>query len=411
MFLSLSQWLSYVESLHPQNIALGLERVDSIAEKLKLSTCSSKVFTIAGTNGKGSSAAFLSAILQAAGYRTAVYTSPHLLRFNERICINGALVSDEMLVEAFQVIEEGRGDTALTYFEFTTLAAFYLFPQANVDVWILEVGLGGRLDAVNLIDPDVAIITTIALDHMDWLGEDREKIGAEKAGIMRSHVPVVCGDSDPPNSLLSAAKRIFSPIFCINQHFSYAIHPSFWSFESERVCYPNLPLPSLPVQNAAAVLMALSLSGLEYDVSAVSQGLVSAQLMGRFQEVAQPVHTILDVAHNPQSGAYLAERLKQLPYSGKTLAVVGMLKDKDIVNTLKPLLSCVDGWYVASLDVPRGENAKNIANYLHELGVTAYDTAASPLSAYHSAVGACSASDRVVVFGSFYTVAEVLGSF
>lgn len=407
--MCLSEWLNYIESLHPKNIVLGLERVALVARKLKLSPHNATVFTIAGTNGKGSSAAFLSAILQAANYRTAVYTSPHLLRFNERICINDIPVSDEVLVEAFEVIEKVRDDVPLTYFEFTTLAAFYIFQQTDVDVWILEVGLGGRLDAVNIIDPDVAMITTIAMDHMDWLGDDREQIGAEKAGIMRQDRPVVCGDSDPPNSLLRKAEQCVVPLFCVNRDFWYQVHETSWSFKNERVSYANLPIPSLPVQNAATVLMALSLSGLVYDDAAVEEGLVSAQLMGRFQEIFQPVHTILDVAHNPQSAEYLAKRLVEKLSLGKTHAVVGMLSDKDIINTLRPLLPCVDEWYVASLDVSRGESAKNIANYLRGLGVTAYDMNSSVLAAYRSAVEASSAPDRVLVFGSFYTVAEVLG--
>ena len=408
--ITLTQWFDYIESLHPKSIELGLERVRTVAAVLDVFPEEiTTIFTIAGTNGKGSCAALSEAILMSAGYRVAVYTSPHLLRFNERIRINGVEISDQSLLEAFEAVEKARADILLTYFEFTTLAAFFLFKQMNLDVWILEVGLGGRLDTVNIINPNVAIITTVAMDHMDWLGDDREKIGKEKAGIMRENIPVVCGDPDPPQSILKAAEACHARLYTLNQQFFYQQDsPSDWSWRSDAQPYQHLPVPHLPLQNAATTLMALSLSDLTVDIQAISRGLEEAKLMGRFQTFTYPVQTILDVAHNPQSAAYLAERLQASRCSGKTRAIVGMLKDKDILNTLSPLLPYIDDWYVATLDVPRGEIAENTANYLHKLGVTAYHKTSSVESAFQSAVDVSLVADRIVVFGSFYTVAGVL---
>lgn len=410
MTQSLTQWLAYIESLHPENIKLGLERVKTVATSLKIFPEGVKIFTIAGTNGKGSTATFLAAILQNAGYATAVYTSPHLLRFNERIRINGIDVSEAELIEAFEAVEKGRGDVSLTYFEFTTLAAFLLFKQTKLDVWILEVGLGGRLDAVNIIDPDVAIITTIALDHMDWLGDDREKIGWEKAGIMRKGIPVVCGDSDPPDSISKAAQTCGANLYCLGRDFTYdQTSDETWSWRRGSQGYTNLPMPDLPLQNAATALIALTLSGLEINREAFSKGLKQARLMGRFQVFSKPINTILDVAHNPQSAQYLADRLSKIPFAGTTRAVVGILKDKDIPGILRPLLPHIDRWYVGGLEVPRGETAENMANYLHNLGVSAYDTHTSVTSAFQAALDdSLKTIDRIVVFGSFYTAGEIM---
>ena len=254
---SLPQWFSYIESLHAKPMALGLERIAQVAKKLRISKFHCPVITVAGTNGKGSCVAFLEAILLAAGYRVGAYTSPHLLRFNERIRIGGEEISDEQLILLFQRVELARGDITLTYFEFTTLAALLYFKLLPLDALILEVGLGGRLDAVNCVEPDVAVITTVALDHMDWLGTTREAIGFEKAGIFRRHCPAICGDLDPPKSVLAVAQELSVPLYCLGRDFNFTVMGSLWAWQHKAVSHDNLPMPALPVQNAATALMAL----------------------------------------------------------------------------------------------------------------------------------------------------------
>jgi len=435
---TLPQWFSYIENLHCQTIALGLERVGVVAQKLGALVFECPVITVAGTNGKGSSVAFLEAIFTAAGYTVGAYTSPHLLRFNERIRIANQMVSDAALVQAFEKVEQCRGEIALTYFEFTTLAALCLFQAVKLDVLVLEVGLGGRLDAVNLIAPDVAVITSIALDHMDWLGETREAIGYEKAGIFRADKPAVCGDPDPPETVLNTAKRLAAPLYCIETDFNFKVTSSTaWTWRHQEVCYDNLPMPSLPVQNAATVLMVVYClrERLQVSETSIAQGLKIASLPGRFQifpgsadgssamRASGPrsrhpqgekenliPQTILDVAHNPAAAHYLAKRLKALPQVKKTYAVVSILSDKDIIETLRPLLGIVSVWYVATLELPRGSTAEKMANCLQTLGVAAYDIrlAESVIAAYKQALNEAHPEDRILVFGSFHTVGPVL---
>lgn len=453
MYHTLSDWLGYIETLHPKAIALGLDRVREVGEKLQVTHFRCPVITVGGTNGKGSCVAFLQSTLNAAGYQVGSYTSPHLLRFNERICFNGIMVDNTALVEAFQQVEQARAEIPLTYFEFTTLAALWLFQRANLDAIVLEVGLGGRLDAVNIVDADMAVITTVALDHMDWLGDTREAIGYEKVGIFRAGRPAVCGDVDPPATLLQAAADCNTHLYCINRDFSYNLdqggsrtaptkkpaeslkldvgatrespiesrasiaqhkvdHASNWSWHCGTTIYQNLPFPHLPLQNAVTALMALHCLSERLPVSrkAIEQGLQQAKLPGRFQEFHQPRWIILDVAHNPASAQLLAERLVSQPCGGKTYAVASMLGDKDILSSLQPLLPCVDQWFVGGLDVPRGVPAETIANYLQKLGVTAYHTHHTIPAAFDHALQVSQPLDRIVVFGSFHTVAAVLAT-
>lgn len=389
---NLSSWLTYLETLHPKAIDLGLDRVGKVAHALNLIPFNSFVITVAGTNGKGSCVALSESILSAAGYRVGAYTSPHLLRYNERVRINGEFVTDEMLCKAFVEIEKARGDVSLTYFEFGTLAALLLFKQANLDVAILEVGMGGRLDATNIIDADIAIISSIALDHTEWLGNDREAIGFEKAGIMRAGKSCVCGDFDVPQSIRKYAQELRTNLYCPNEGSGYS--------------FDNLPLPKIAQQNAATVLKAIELLPQTFEVNrnAIKTGLKQVFLPGRFQIIGK---TILDVAHNPAAGELLAKNLQLMPCSGRTLAVVGMLSDKDILGTIQPLFPHVSAWYVGGLDVPRGAPTKLLADQIR-IGANTVSEYISVTAAYRQALADAQPSDRIIVFGSFYTVAEVM---
>jgi len=409
---TLPEWLAYITTLHSHEIALGLTRVAAVAKKLDVLSFACPVISVAGTNGKGSNVALLTSLYGAAGYRVGSYTSPHLLVFNERICLGGEKVSDNQLLLAFSQVEKARAAIALTYFEFVTLAALWLFQQAHLDVVILEVGLGGRLDAVNIVDADLALITSIALDHIDLLGETREAIAYEKAGIFRPRCPIVCGDNGPPQSLLDAAAAGQSSLYCVNKDFHYSATEDGWCWQYADTIYSALPRPSLLLANAATSLMVVQClrNRLPIDSVAIKQGLLTAQLAGRFQQYSQPRWLILDVAHNPASAAVLATQLAEHPCTGQTYAVVSMLGDKDINNSLQYLLPFVDVWLVAGLTVARGISAKKMANHLDKLGVTAYHTYQSVQAAYAHALQCSQATDRIVVFGSFHTVAAVLST-
>ncbi|MFT3741619.1 MAG: bifunctional tetrahydrofolate synthase/dihydrofolate synthase [Gammaproteobacteria bacterium] len=409
-FKTLPQGLAYIETLHPQTMALGLERVSQVADRLQLRHFNCPVVTIGGTNGKGSCAAFLTAILQAQGYRVGTYTSPHLIQFQERIALQSQPVSEASLLEAFQVVEHARDNIPLTYFEFTTLAALQIFRQQPLDALILEVGLGGRLDAVNIVEPDLSIVTSIALDHMAWLGDTREAIAYEKAGIFRPDKPAICGDPDPPATLLQYAQQIQAQLFVANRDFTWHKNATSWNWQTHTEQWDNLPLPQLHIMNAATALMALTClkPRLNIEYAALQQGLREAYLPGRFQCFTQPRSIILDVAHNPAATILLAERLQSTPITGKTLAVVGMLADKDIAGTLKPLLSVVDAWFLSTLPESRGAKAIALATQLSSLGVNHYDQYESVLTAFDQAVANCGPTDRIIVFGSFHTVGPIL---
>lgn len=414
-FQTLDDWLAWQSTLHPNAIDLGLARCQQVAQRLHLTKFSFKIITVAGTNGKGSSVTLLDNIYLAAGYRTGRYTSPHLLEYNERICICGQPVSDEQLCDAFFHIEQARGEEPLTYFEFGTLAALWLFQRFGLEVVILEVGLGGRLDAVNVFDADVALVTQIGIDHVEWLGTDRNTIAFEKAGIFRPHRPAVCSDPAPPESLLNHAARLETPLYCLNQQFSYQkIDANQWTWRSDSAHYSQLPLPKLlgayQLQNAAGVLMVVNLlqENLPVSETAIHHALQSVQLLGRFQIILGTVSRIFDVAHNPLGISAFKENLQLYPCTGKTHAVVGILKDKAVAAMLAEIAPLIDRWYVASLDTPRSASGAELVGHLQELHQTTITCCDTIASAYRQALRDAQPNDRVVVFGSFFTVAAAL---
>lgn len=411
---TLEAWLSWQETLHPQEIELGLERIRPVAEALDLLNPTATVITVAGTNGKGSTIAILRALAEAAGLQVGCYTSPHLVRYNERILINGEAASDVAICNAFEAIDQARGEISLTYFEFGTLAALYLFQQQPLDLWLLEVGLGGRLDAVNLIDADVALLTTVDLDHQAWLGEDRESIGREKAGIFRSETPAIIGELSPPHSVIDHAAALGTPLYRYGVDFGVEMTASQWDWWSQNRRYDALPLPTLPgaiqCQNSAAALMAFETLGwLEKLSSAhVAKGLQQVQLQGRFQQLEVAPALIVDVSHNPQAVDTLANHLQQQPSKGQTIAVVGMLRDKEVGRVISTLQSAVDRWIAVGLDGNRALPAEEMMREV--MAVTDEAVIQQPTVVEGVALARTLAlpEDRILVFGSFYTVAAVL---
>lgn len=405
----LATWLYYLENLHSQAIELGLDRVKAVATKLDLLTPAPRVFTVAGTNGKGTTCATLEAILMAAGYRVGVYSSPHLVRYTERVRIQGEELPESAHCASFALLEAGRGDISLTYFEYGTLSALQLFKQANLDIVILEVGLGGRLDATNIVDADVSVVTSIALDHTDWLGSDRESIGREKAGIFRSNTPAVVGEPDMPQSIADVAKEKHADLYRRGESWNFAANAGNWRWAAlqdgeEVTILDELPLPNVPLPNAATALAALHYSTLDIPEEALRNGLQRAALPGRFQTVSESPRLILDVAHNPHAAAYLAGRLAEQPrQGGKVRAVVGMLKDKDIAGTLACLSPQVDEWYCAPLEGPRGASVEELASHLPQ--ARRFDDVES---AWRQAMQEAAPQDIVIVCGSFHTVAHVM---
>ncbi|MDX1253287.1 MAG: bifunctional tetrahydrofolate synthase/dihydrofolate synthase [Gammaproteobacteria bacterium] len=414
-FKSLNEWLSWQETLHPSAIELGLDRVRPVLRRMGLEHPPFPVVTVAGTNGKGSSVAMLEAILRAAGYRAGVYTSPHLLRYTERIRIYSEEIDEGNLCSAFERVDQARGETSLTYFEFGTLAAIDIFAGSRLDVAIMEVGMGGRLDAVNLLDADIALVTSIGIDHAEWLGDTREKIAFEKAGIFRSGRPAICGDSDPPQILIDHAAAVGAPLYRLGHEFGYQVEGPSWSWWSQTRRRTALPHPALrgafQLQNAAAVLMVLELLDdfLPLSQHDVREGLTTVSLPGRFQVLPGAPLRIFDVAHNPHGAQVLAQTLRSQPCAGKTHAVMAMLADKDIGGVVAAMRGVVDVWHAAGLSVGRGASAVRVAEILRAAGVSApihvYDDVAA---AYAQALAGAQTVDRIVVFGSFYTVAEAM---
>ncbi|MFJ5356791.1 bifunctional tetrahydrofolate synthase/dihydrofolate synthase [Pectobacterium sp. CHL-2024] len=396
-------WLHYLEHLHAQAIDLGLERVKQVAEHLQLLQPAATIFTVAGTNGKGTTCCTLESILLAAGLRVGVYSSPHLVRYTERVRIQGKELPEALHTQAFADIEAGRGAVSLTYFEFGTLSALQLFKQANLDVVILEVGLGGRLDATNIVDADVSVVTSIAIDHTDWLGNDRESIGREKAGIFRQGRPAVVGEPDMPGTIADVAAEKGAQLRRRGRDWEYSMQRETWSWQDKQRELSRLPLPNVPLANAATALAALHYSSLNVSEEAIRHGLQHAALPGRFQTVQASPRLILDVAHNPHAAAYLANRLAELPKTGKVRAVVGMLSDKDIAGTLAHLTPLVDAWYCAPLEGPRGATAQQIAEHL-----TRSQSFSDVVAAWQQAMSEATEQDIVIVCGSFHTVAHVM---
>ena len=418
---TLAGWLAYLETLHPKSIAMGLERVADVAARMSIRVAS-PVVTVAGTNGKGSTCALLESIYRQAGYRTGLYTSPHLTRFNERVRIGGVEMDDAALVSAFDAVEIVRRapstPTPLTYFEFTTLAALHLFTSERLDVLILEVGLGGRLDAVNLIDADVAVVTAIDVDHVDYLGPTREHIGAEKAGIFRSGRQAICGDFDPPHTLVAHAQAVGAPLWRIGLDFVYAEQGTQWRYEGPGGNRYGLPYPALrgryQLGNAATALAATDAlrEPLPVAASAIRDGLVRVDLAGRFQVLPGRPTIVLDVAHNPHAARALAETLSTMGYHPRTFAVFGMLADKDIEAVARALAPRVDAWYIAPLPGPRGASVARVEAALRAAGVTqqairGFDDVAH---AFDAARADANDADRIAAFGSFLTVAAALAA-
>ncbi len=371
--------------------------------------------TVAGTNGKGSTVAMLEAMLHAAGYRVGAYSSPHLLRYNERVRVAAAEVADDELCDAFECIESSLSSTSLTYFEFGTLAALHIFKSRAVDIALLEIGLGGRLDAVNIIDADVAIVTSVGVDHTDWLGPDRENIGREKAGIFRQGRPAVCADPTPPVSIEQTARAIGAPLYQYGREFSLQRDEAAWSWRYRERSRGGLPYPAMrgrhQLFNGAAALMALELLSDRFPVvqQHIRQGLLQAVLPGRFQTLPGRPVQVLDVAHNAQAAEVLAESLRQQPVNGRTLAVFAMLKDKAIGDVAAQMRPLVDEWYVAGLPEPRGATSDELVSALTGAGVVARVRACTTVvDAYTMACHDARENDRIVIFGSFYTVSDIL---
>lgn len=400
---SLSDWLSYIESQHPSEIELGLERGLSVLEKLNLGRPTAKVITVAGTNGKGSTCTMLSQYLTAAGYKVGTYTSPHFLRFNERVVIDGVECADELLVEAFSVIEEVRGTIPLTYFEFSTLAALYVFDRLKLDYWVLEVGLGGRLDSVNMVDTDLAVVTSIALDHIDWLGDSIEGIGREKAGIARPGKPLVSGVVNPPQTIAEVAHEVAAPLIQKHVDFDFSVQQDTWSWQGLGRQFSDLPLPKLPLENAATVIATLlQLDDVKVSAEQLGQLFTDAVLVGRFQKVAAQPDIYIDVAHNAEAAIQLKQQLSRIDQP--IIAVCGMLKDKDISSVMNTLKDAFSDWYLLDLDVPRGAKASDLAAFLPQAHQY-QDMSKALIDATHAAQ---QSNATVVVFGSFVTVSAYL---
>lgn len=406
----LAGWLAHIEACHPAEIELGLDRLHQVARRLPIDLTGCCKIVVAGTNGKGSTLAMLDAILSRAGYTTGRYTSPHFLCYNERICLSGEPVEDALLCDAFARIEAARGHIPLTYFEYGTLAALLIFSQQRVDVALLEVGLGGRLDAVNMVDADIALVTTVALDHTDWLGPDRESIGREKAGIFRAGRPALCGDPRPPASLIAHAKALGAPLQIQGRGFRYEAGESSWHWYSETRQVTDLPLPALPLPNAALVLAALQHFRRAVPELAIRDGLAQVRLTGRLQRVTLGrVEALVDVAHNPEAAGYLAHWLSTRPCTGQVHLILGMLADKDIEGVIQKLIPVVDVWHPVTLDVPRGASRERLEGLLQAAGVPAESVqGADSVAAAVRASQSLSAADRLLLAGSFFTVAQAL---
>jgi len=408
---SLAGWLEYIERQHPQSIALGLERVAEVFIALKIKI-SCPALTVGGTNGKGSTCAILESILRAGGYRTGMYSSPHLQRYNERVRIAGREVEDALLCEAFAAVESARGGVPLTYFEFGTLAAFFLLAREKVEAAILEVGLGGRLDAVNVLDADCAVLTSVGIDHVEYLGGTREEIGREKAGIFRSGRPAIVADPSPPGTVLNANTNLQ----LLGRDFGYQPQGTQWAYwgplgKRSGLAYPALR-GAVQLRNASAALAALDSlrERLPVAMQDVRRGLAEVYLPGRFQVLPGRPQVVLDVAHNPQAAAELAANLGDSGYAPETIAVFGMLKDKDIAGVVRAMAPRITRWHLANLRGPRGATAAQLAKILSGQGST------TPRTEYNSVAEAFAAAkkearenDKIVVFGSFLTVADAYG--
>ncbi len=414
-FKTLPEWLKWQEGLHFTSIELGLDRCKAVADNLGLLSPEYAVISVAGTNGKGSSVTMLNNILTEAGYKTGSYMSPHLIRYNERICVGGVEVDDKTICKSFARIDEARGKISLTYFEFGTLAAMDIFRNEKVDIAILEVGLGGRLDAINILDADVALVSSIALDHEFWLGKDRETIAFEKAGIFRGDKPAVCSDPNPPETLVAHAEDLGTRLSILDRDYHYEFNGENWDWLSEGVQYRALPKPCeynyYQIQNASGVLMALTELPDRFPVSetAIRDGLKNFQLEGRFQVIQGDVTIIMDVAHNAEAASILVDNLERMPTEGKTHIVIGMLNDKDHRAVFGELRKVADNWRIVELNSLRATESQVLLNDLEKSGnqkkVKTFNDMHDALVDVHKEA---EKGDRIIITGSFITVGAAI---
>ncbi|AWB67456.1 bifunctional tetrahydrofolate synthase/dihydrofolate synthase [Saccharobesus litoralis] len=408
-FNSIAAWLSHLESIHPANIELGLERIKRVYQSLNLNLSNSQVILVGGTNGKGTTCGLLQHVLTHHGYQVGCYNSPHMNDYRERVTLNNQWFSELEHCQAFECVEQARGDISLTYFEMGTLAALVLLAQAQPDFVILEVGLGGRLDATNIVDNDLAIVTTVALDHMDWLGNTREKIGFEKAGIMRHSGLAICGDLEPPQSLLDHANEQKVDLTCALTDYQWQKSNDVWQFTMADKSFSDLPVPHMPLQNAATVLAALNKLNIVLDKKLLQQALSSFSLAGRWQVIARSPDVILDVGHNVQAAEYIKQQLNAYLVNkpqAKVYAVVGILKDKAVEETVQVFADCFAHWYLCSTSGPRGSKAADLQQFLPQgISSSAHD---SVVQAYQAARDKASPQDIILVFGSFLVVSDIL---
>jgi dihydrofolate synthase/folylpolyglutamate synthase len=414
---SLEQWLAYQAQVHPQAIDLGLDRLRAVLRRLQWQQSSVPVVTVAGTNGKGSVSTYCASVLRCAGFRVGTFTSPHLRDYRERIRVHDRLAHDDELIAAFERIEDARGDVALTFFEFNALAALLVFEAQALDAWVLEIGMGGRLDAVNVVDPDVAVVTSIGLDHQEFLGNTLEAIAREKAGIFRAGRPAVIGGREPSPVLEGIARALEAPLKRLAVEYNYIREGAGWRFRGTHWDLPHLPAPGLlgeiQFSNAATALAALEeiSTRLKIPAAAVASGLAETHLVGRFQVIAAGRNSpawVLDVAHNPDAARVLARNLSANPVGGRTLAVCGILADKDAASIAAILNPCIDAWWCAGVDGVRGRTGEQLAGVVREQLDAPVATAANIAEGCASALKGAEPQDRIVIFGSFHTVGPAL---
>ena len=414
-FDTVNEWLEWQQTVHPLNIDFKLERILSVYKKLDISKVANKIITVAGTNGKGSTVSFLESILCKNNYNVGTFTSPHILKYNERIKINGKNIDDESLLNVFDLIDQKRGDTTLTYFEFATLTAFYLFSQANLDVAVLEVGLGGRLDATNIIDSDISIITSIGIDHTEFLGDTIDSIALEKAGVMRPFKKSIFAQENPPSALFAYSKNKSVNLLIHNNDYTINRHTDSWSISSKNLEINNIPnlkmIGDYQYNYAAASIMALNdvLPESLQDKDLIKNSLSETTIAGRFQYLQHSPDIILDVAHNEDAAKSLAKNVRQLGYK-KLHVVLGILTDKDVYSIVKPFSLIVDHWHIGTISSQRGMNAEEInyrikSLFKNKFSIKTYDSISD---AYHGAKNQQNDSTLILVYGSFYTVSEAL---
>ncbi len=407
---NLTQWLQYLESLHPSEIDMGLARVRDVAQKMNLLRPAKTVVMAAGTNGKGTTVTLTSSILQQTGMKVGTFMSPHLHQYNERVKINGVMVGDGDFIESFEIIDKARGDVLLTYFEVGTLSALYLFIKHQVDVAVLEVGLGGRLDAVNIVDADISVVTSIGLDHQDWLGDDLDQIAFEKAGIYRSKKPAICGERTPQGSLINHAEDIGSPLYVKGHAFDFEQNECDWNWtglsnEGQAIKFESLPLPSLPIENAATVLQLLQFMPKKPSLVDIHKGILAANLSGRLERVTKPFKAVLDVGHNPQAAQMLAKNLESKPVVGRRFALLAMLEDKDPAGVVEKLAPFIDGWNLAGLKGYRGQKVETLKAKVIDV-VNACNCYEGVDEALDDLLLKMNEDDELVIVGSFMVIAK-----